>query len=63
MLVEFEVTVVVLLTGGTVKGVDGVSYDDVSSAVNENGIACKGNDAEFDHGVAGDPVGGEGGSG
>lgn len=64
VLVGLEVTAVMLLTGGTAKrGVDGVSCDGAFSGVGENGVAFRGDNAEFDNGIAADPVGGEGGSG
>lgn len=40
------------------EGVDGVGYDDAFSVGSENGVACKGGDAEFGNGIVGDSVGG-----
>ena len=48
--------------GRDCEGVDGVSYG-TFSGVGENGVACKGGDAEFDSGIVSDSIGGEGGSG
>ena len=41
------------------EGVDGVGYG-AFSGVGENGVACKGGDAEFDNGIVSDSIGGEG---
>jgi hypothetical protein len=42
---------VVWLLGGTGKGVDDASCDSAFPGISENGVACRGDDAEFYNGT------------